>query len=186
MIGTKYSETAVFCSVGKWTRRQIRSCVPQLQVNAKQRTDKPIRYIDQIQAFKLRTNIQDPEPLPPIEDSPSSYEASSTPEQAAPESESAPAKPAKSSPSTASDTGYDTDEDSANEKVHSETTAVKSVDEKPITAGDLRAVKPEKPGVLPSFVVNDNSKIEVTLVSHEFQKSMAENHFSASSVEASV
>lgn len=137
-------------------------------------------------AFRLRTNMQDPEPLPAIEDSPTSYEVSSIPEQAGPDLKSAPAKPAKSPASAASDTGYDTNEDSAYDEVHSEITAVEAVDEKPITADDLRAVKPEKPGVLPSFLVNDNSKIEVSVVSHEFQKSMAENHFSASSVEASV
>ena len=56
----------------------------------------------------------------------------------------------------------------------------------PPTADDLGVSAPVKPGATPSYVINDNSRIEVATVSHEFQKSMAENHFSSSSFEASV
>ncbi|KAG8530617.1 uncharacterized protein KY384_004655 [Bacidia gigantensis] len=41
------------------------------------------------------------------------------------------------------------------------------------------------PGI-PSYRVNDNSRVEVTLSSHEFETSMARNDFSSESTEASV
>ncbi len=41
------------------------------------------------------------------------------------------------------------------------------------------------PGI-PSFRVNDNSRVEVTLSSHEFETSMAKNDFSSQSTEASL
>ena len=41
------------------------------------------------------------------------------------------------------------------------------------------------PGV-PRFKVNDNSHVEVTLSSHEFETSMARNDFSSQSTEGSV
>lgn len=40
--------------------------------------------------------------------------------------------------------------------------------------------------VMPSFVVNDNSHIEITVCSNEFELSMARNDFSSSSTEGSV
>ncbi|CAE6476517.1 unnamed protein product [Rhizoctonia solani] len=42
-----------------------------------------------------------------------------------------------------------------------------------------------KPGAIPNFVVDDASRIEVALTTHEFQMSMAKAHFSATSIEAS-
>ena len=41
----------------------------------------------------------------------------------------------------------------------------------------------EKPDAIPSFLVNDESKIEVTLVSHQLQESMATNNFASSAIE---
>lgn len=40
--------------------------------------------------------------------------------------------------------------------------------------------------IKPRFHVNDNSKIEIIVTSHEFETSMATNDFSAQSTEASV
>ncbi|KAL4724434.1 hypothetical protein ACLX1H_009048 [Fusarium chlamydosporum] len=40
--------------------------------------------------------------------------------------------------------------------------------------------------VLPTFSINDNSRIDVVVSSHEFQTSMAMNDFSASSTSASL
>lgn len=40
--------------------------------------------------------------------------------------------------------------------------------------------------VLPSFQVNDDSKIEITVSSHEFETSMAQNDFSNHSTEGSL
>jgi hypothetical protein len=45
---------------------------------------------------------------------------------------------------------------------------------------------PEKPQAIPNFAVNDNSRIEITEVTHVFQESMAKAQFSATSVEATV
>ncbi|KAK4870832.1 hypothetical protein LT330_000069 [Penicillium expansum] len=45
---------------------------------------------------------------------------------------------------------------------------------------------PKKANALPSFVVNDESKITVSLVSHELQESMARNSFSSTSFEGEV
>lgn len=56
----------------------------------------------------------------------------------------------------------------------------------PPTADNLGVSAPVKPGATPSYMINDNSRIEVAMVSYEFQKFMAENHFSSSSFEASV
>ncbi|QGJ00606.1 hypothetical protein CEK26_002050 [Fusarium fujikuroi] len=58
--------------------------------------------------------------------------------------------------------------------------------EKPLTAEDVEAPIPAKLGAIPSYAINDRSRIEITMVSNEFQESMARNHFSASSVEASA
>lgn len=54
------------------------------------------------------------------------------------------------------------------------------------------AVPPPKPLLpvkkpsIPSYTINDKSKVEITSVTHDFQKSMAENHFASTSVEATV
>ncbi|KAJ4243310.1 hypothetical protein NW762_014835 [Fusarium torreyae] len=56
----------------------------------------------------------------------------------------------------------------------------------PPTAEDVEAPIPTKLGAIPSYAVNDRSRIEVTMVASEFQESMAKNHFSASSVEGSA
>ncbi|KAA8897742.1 hypothetical protein FN846DRAFT_816632 [Sphaerosporella brunnea] len=55
---------------------------------------------------------------------------------------------------------------------------------KPVNAKDLTA--PVKPNAIPSFVLNDKSSVNVVSVTHEFQESMASNHFDSTSVEASV
>ena len=57
---------------------------------------------------------------------------------------------------------------------------------KALAAEDINAPIPTKLGAIPSYVVNDRSRIEITTVSSEFQESMAKNHFSSTSVEASV
>ncbi|CCO33673.1 hypothetical protein BN14_07758 [Rhizoctonia solani AG-1 IB] len=45
---------------------------------------------------------------------------------------------------------------------------------------------PEKANAIPNFAVTDDSRIEITMVEHQFQESMAKSHFSSTSVEASV
>ncbi|KAK4184696.1 hypothetical protein QBC35DRAFT_466223 [Podospora australis] len=55
-----------------------------------------------------------------------------------------------------------------------------------LTAEDIAAEIPVKLGAIPSYVVNDQSRIQITTVSSEFQESMAKNHFDCSSVEASM
>ena len=57
---------------------------------------------------------------------------------------------------------------------------------KALTAEDVNAPIPAKLGAVPSYVINDRSRIEVTTAVSEFQESMAKNHFSSTSVEASV
>ncbi|KAH6640375.1 hypothetical protein F5144DRAFT_589863 [Chaetomium tenue] len=57
---------------------------------------------------------------------------------------------------------------------------------KALTAEDVNAPIPAKLGAVPSYVINDRSRIEITTVMSEFQESMAKNHFSSTSVEASV
>ncbi|SCO90231.1 uncharacterized protein FRV6_14359 [Fusarium oxysporum] len=58
--------------------------------------------------------------------------------------------------------------------------------EKPLTAEDVEAPIPAKLGAIPSYAINARSRIEITMVSNEFQESMARNHFGASSVEGSA
>jgi hypothetical protein len=60
------------------------------------------------------------------------------------------------------------------------------VQEPALTAEDIAGTIPAKLGAIPSFVVNDQSRIQITTVSSEFQESMAKNHFDSTSVEASV
>ncbi|OIW28572.1 hypothetical protein CONLIGDRAFT_617447 [Coniochaeta ligniaria NRRL 30616] len=60
------------------------------------------------------------------------------------------------------------------------------VPEPALTAEDIAGTIPAKLGAIPSYVVNDQSKIQITTVSSEFQESMAKNHFDSTSVEASV
>lgn len=58
--------------------------------------------------------------------------------------------------------------------------------EKPLIAEDVKAPISAKLGAIPSYAINGRSKIEITMVSNEFQESMARNHFGASSVEGSA
>ncbi|GIK01956.1 hypothetical protein Aspvir_005997 [Aspergillus viridinutans] len=51
-------------------------------------------------------------------------------------------------------------------------------------AKEIVSQLPKKANALPSFVVNDESKIAVSLVSHELQESMARNSFSSTSFES--
>ena len=56
-------------------------------------------------------------------------------------------------------------------------------------ATSATAVVPPKvtvPLKTPSFRVNDNSRIEITMYSHEFETSMAKNDFSSHSTEGSM
>ncbi|CAE6422703.1 unnamed protein product [Rhizoctonia solani] len=45
---------------------------------------------------------------------------------------------------------------------------------------------PEKANAIPNFTVTDESRIEITMVEHQFQESMAKSYFNSTSVEASV
>ncbi|MCJ1388515.1 hypothetical protein MMC18_001362 [Xylographa bjoerkii] len=49
---------------------------------------------------------------------------------------------------------------------------------------DSSTTLPPKPNAMPSFTVNDESRVEITLVSSELQESMAKNNFTATSFEA--
>ncbi|KAH6980672.1 hypothetical protein BKA56DRAFT_685551 [Ilyonectria sp. MPI-CAGE-AT-0026] len=57
---------------------------------------------------------------------------------------------------------------------------------KPLTAEDVQAPIPTKLGAIPSYAINDRSHIEITAITSEFQESMAKNHFSSSSITASI
>ncbi|KAJ5653740.1 hypothetical protein N7490_000743 [Penicillium lividum] len=56
----------------------------------------------------------------------------------------------------------------------------------PLQAADVHTPMPVKLGAIPSYSINDQSRIEVVNVTSNFQESMAKNHFSASSIEASA
>jgi hypothetical protein len=56
----------------------------------------------------------------------------------------------------------------------------------PVESPESALPEAEKPSSFPSFVVNDSSRVEVIAVTHSFQESMAKNHFSSNSVEASA
>ncbi|WJG37039.1 uncharacterized protein FOBCDRAFT_253744 [Fusarium oxysporum Fo47] len=60
--------------------------------------------------------------------------------------------------------------------------------EKPLISENVEAAAPipAKLGAIPSYAINDRSKIEITMVSNEFQESMARNNFGESSVEGSA
>jgi hypothetical protein len=117
-------------------------------------------------AFRLRNNVQVPTPLPELarEEHPSGAER---------EGESQGVTPAAlESPSA-----------DGQALVLSSAKLEKEV---ALRAEDLDANIPAKLGVIPSYTINDRSRIEITAITSEFQESMAKNHFSASSVEASV
>lgn len=61
-----------------------------------------------------------------------------------------------------------------------------AVTPEPLKADDVHTPQPAKLGAIPSYSINDQSRIEVVNVSSSFQESMAKNHFSASSIEASA
>lgn len=54
------------------------------------------------------------------------------------------------------------------------------------SAKEISEQLPVKVGAIPSFQINDRSKIEVVSLVHQFQESMATNHFSKSSLEVGV
>ncbi|KAF5004997.1 hypothetical protein FDECE_8522 [Fusarium decemcellulare] len=63
----------------------------------------------------------------------------------------------------------------------------KAGSKKPGSGAATTSHKDKKPKrVMPDFAVNDNSRIDVVVSSHEFQTSMATNDFSASSTSASL
>ncbi|KAF2994067.1 hypothetical protein E8E13_002474 [Curvularia kusanoi] len=51
---------------------------------------------------------------------------------------------------------------------------------------DLESALPQKISAFPSFVMNDSSKVTVSLVTHELQESMAKNSFTSTSFEGEV
>ncbi|KAF1836077.1 hypothetical protein BDW02DRAFT_485813, partial [Decorospora gaudefroyi] len=55
-----------------------------------------------------------------------------------------------------------------------------------VSRRDIEALLPKKISSFPSFVVNDASKVSVSLVSHALQESMARNSFTATSFEGEV
>ena len=55
-----------------------------------------------------------------------------------------------------------------------------------VDATEIDAPEPPKLGVIPSYAINDGSRIEVTLAEHQLQESLAKNHFDGTSFEASV
>jgi len=55
-----------------------------------------------------------------------------------------------------------------------------------LNAKDVVAKLPSKPGAIPSYAINDQSRIAITVVSSEFQESMARNHFSSSTIETGL
>ncbi len=55
-----------------------------------------------------------------------------------------------------------------------------------VSAADLALPPPTKTGAIPAYAIDDQSRIEITQTTHQFQLSMAANHFSSSSIEASV
>ncbi len=65
----------------------------------------------------------------------------------------------------------------------SEAAEIERKKNEPPNAEDLEEFRFPKPYGIPSYAINDRSKIEIASISHEFQQSMAENHFTASSFE---
>ncbi|RWA14487.1 hypothetical protein EKO27_g554 [Xylaria grammica] len=108
--------------------------------------------------------------------------------------ENAPAASASSSTESASSTSGGINTPTSSEMDSEEKTADESKAVAPaelamvpaLAAEDLAGTIPAKLGAIPSYVINDQSKIQITVVSSEFQESMAKNHFDSSSVEASV
>jgi hypothetical protein len=56
----------------------------------------------------------------------------------------------------------------------------------PVTTADLAIPPPAKTGAIPSYAIDDESRVEITQTTHKFQQSMAANHFNSTSVEASM
>lgn len=54
------------------------------------------------------------------------------------------------------------------------------------TARELADSLPRKISAFPSFVMNDASKVTVSLITHELQESMAKNSFTSTSFEGEV
>jgi len=66
---------------------------------------------------------------------------------------------------------------------NSEATELAKKQNEPPTDEDMQEFRHIKPYGIPSYSINDRSKIEIASISHEFQQSMAENHFTSSSFE---
>ncbi|KAG8691309.1 hypothetical protein FRC11_005056 [Ceratobasidium sp. 423] len=65
-------------------------------------------------------------------------------------------------------------------------TVTTSTSQSTTTTSTTNVRLPEKANAIPNFAVTDDSRIEITMVEHQFQESMAKSHFSSTSVEASV
>ena len=55
-----------------------------------------------------------------------------------------------------------------------------------LVASDVAEQLPHKLGAIPSYAITDQSRIDISVAQHQLQESMARNHFSATSFEASV
>lgn len=56
----------------------------------------------------------------------------------------------------------------------------------PLQANDVKEYMPPKPQGIPSFMINDQSSIQIAATQHEFSQSMATNHFDSTTFEASA
>ncbi|KAI6777471.1 hypothetical protein HG530_001416 [Fusarium avenaceum] len=99
-----------------------------------------------------------------------------------------PAKPRTANPTRAASTNRPVSP--AKDKTGASTvTKQNKATNNPATTSGTSKVSPQalKPKiVLPDFSINDNSRIDIVISSHEFQTSMATNDFSASSTSASL
>ena len=55
-----------------------------------------------------------------------------------------------------------------------------------LVASDVAEQLSRKPAGIPSYAITDQSRIDISVAQHQLQESMARNHFSATSFEASV
>ncbi|EAQ85299.1 hypothetical protein CHGG_09313 [Chaetomium globosum CBS 148.51] len=185
LIGKMYGSSAIPAAISGFSFCQmdeadwdavLRNCALLYGWRIDKKTNRMVRA--STPAFRLRNKAPIQPPVAPrIEETPEP----TSPPKAAIEVDDA------SEGSASGDTYADTEaSDEFEEAVHDKTLEAQPKIAKPLTAEDVNAPIPAKLGAVPSYVVNDRSRIEVTTVMSEFQESMAKNHFSSTSVEASV
>jgi len=141
--------------------------------------DAVVRNCNLLYGWKInkRTNAIERAPMPAFRLRSKAPERTGVPTPTAPPPRVQPPKEAKS------DDGEISDSESTTED---ERELAPAPAPKAVSTDDIHLPVPKKPDTIPSFVIDDASRIEVVTLKTEAQECMAKSNFSSSSIEASV